>query len=107
MALAAHELDRVLVAEPIGALDGVVEVPAPVVLAHVAEGGAHAALGRHRVAAGRKHLRDARGGEAPGGEAEGRAQPGPAGADDDHVVGMLGERIGIGHLWISSRRILE
>jgi hypothetical protein len=35
--LAAHELDRVLVAEPVGALDGVVHVPVPVVLLGVAQ----------------------------------------------------------------------
>jgi hypothetical protein len=34
--LAAHELDRVLVTEPVAALDGVVEVVVPVVLGHVA-----------------------------------------------------------------------
>ena len=38
--LAAHVFDGVLVAEPVRALDGVVHVPAPVVLAHVAERGA-------------------------------------------------------------------
>ena len=37
---AAHELDRVLVAQPVGALDRVVHVPVPAVLAHVAERGA-------------------------------------------------------------------
>ena len=57
--LAAHELDRVLVAEPVGALDGVVEVIVPVVFAHVAERGADAALRRHGVRAGREHLRTA------------------------------------------------
>ena len=67
--LAAHELDRVLVAEPVGALDGVVEVVVPVVLAHVAERGADAALRRDRVRAGREHLATARrrsGRRAPG-----------------------------------------
>jgi hypothetical protein len=49
---AAHELDRVLVAEPVGALDGVVEVIVPVVFAHVAQRSADAALRRHGVRAG-------------------------------------------------------
>ena len=53
---AAHVLDRVLVAEPVGALDGVVEVVVPVVLGHVAQRGADAALRGHRVRAGREHL---------------------------------------------------
>ena len=42
--VAAHVFDRVLVAEPVGALDGVVHVPAPVVLAHIAERRRNAAL---------------------------------------------------------------
>ena len=33
----AHELDRILVAQPVGALDGVVHMPVPIVLAHVAQ----------------------------------------------------------------------
>jgi hypothetical protein len=61
---AAHVFDRVLVAEPVGALDGVVEVEAPVVLAHVAERGGNAALRRHGVRAGRENLGDAGGLEA-------------------------------------------
>ena len=51
---AAHVFDGVLVAEPVGALDGVVHVPAPVVLAHIAERGGDAALRRDRVRAGRE-----------------------------------------------------
>ena len=54
--LAAHELDGVLVAQPVGAFDGVVEVPFPMVFAHIAERRAHAALRGHRVRTGRKHL---------------------------------------------------
>jgi hypothetical protein len=46
---AAHELDRVLVAQPIGTFDGVEEVVVPVVLAHVAQRGADAALRSHGV----------------------------------------------------------
>ena len=57
--LAAHVLDGVLVAEPVGALDRVVHVPAPVILAHVAQRRADAALRRDSVAAGRKDLGDA------------------------------------------------
>ena len=63
--VAAQIFDGVLVAEPVGALDGVVHVPAPVVLAHVAERGGDAALRRDRMRAGRKHLGDAGGLAAP------------------------------------------
>ena len=70
----AHVLDRVLIAEPVGALDGVVHVPAPVVLAHVAERGADAALRGDRVTARREHLAQARRRQPLLGEPERRAQ---------------------------------
>ena len=69
----AEELDGVLVAEPVRSLDGVVEVVAPIVLAHVAERGRDTALRRDRVTAGREDFRDAGGGEAGLGEAQSRA----------------------------------
>ena len=83
--LAAHELDRVLVAEPVAALDGVVEVVVPVVLAHVAERSADPALRRDRVRAGREHL--GQDGDVEPGEREPqrRLHPRAAGADDDDV----------------------
>ena len=92
--LLAHELDGVLVAEPVRALDGVVHVPAPVVLAHVGERGADAALRRHGVAAGGKHLGDAGGGQSGLGQSQGRAQAGAAGADHHHVIGVIDELVG-------------
>ena len=55
------------------------------------------ALRRDGVAARRKHLGDAGGLEPGGGAAQGRAQPGAAGADDDDVIGVVGDRIGGGH----------
>ena len=92
--VAAQVFDGVLVAEPVGALDGVVHVPAPVVLAHVAERGGDAALRRDRVRAGRKHLGDAGGAQARLAAADHGAQAGAAGADHDHVVGVILDRIG-------------
>ena len=92
--LAAHVFDGVLVAQPVRPFDGVVHVPAPVVLAHVAERGADAALRRDGVAAGRKHLGDAGGLQTGGAHAERRAQAGSAGADDDHVVGVVDDVVG-------------
>ena len=101
--LAAHVLDRVLVAQPVRALDGVVHVPAPVVLAHVAERGADAALRGDRVAAGGEHLGDAGGLQALLGQAEGGPQAGTAGADDDDVVGVVDNLIGGRHRCLSLR----
>ena len=85
----AHVFDRVLVAEPVGAFDGVVKMEAPVVLAHVAERGGNAALRRDGVRARREHFGQARGVQAFFGEAERRAQTRAAGADDDDVVLVL------------------
>ncbi len=82
---AAHELDRVLVAEVVGALDGVVHVPEPVVFAHVAERGADAPLRRHGVRARREHLREHRHAQTLARELEGRAQPRAARAHDHRV----------------------
>ena len=92
--VAAEIFDGVLVAEPVGALDGVVHVPAPVVLAHVAERGGDAALRRHRVRAGREYLGDAGGLQPRLAAADDRAQAGAAGADHHHVVGVVLDRIG-------------
>ena len=74
--VAAEVLDRVLIAEPVRALDGVVHVPAPVVGAHVAERGGNAALRRDRMRARGEHLGDA-GGLAgrPGRSRRSRASP--------------------------------
>src|SRR5262249_8898161 len=54
-----HVFDRVLVTEPVGSLDGVVHVPAPIVLAHVAKRRADPTLRRGSVAAGRNDFADA------------------------------------------------
>ena len=91
---AAHIFDGVLVAEPVRTLHGVVHVPAPVVLAHIAERRGDAALRRHRMRARRKYLGDAGGAQARFAAADHGAQAGAAGADDDDVVGMILDRIG-------------
>src|SRR3954453_6015067 len=59
--VAAEILDGILIAQPVRAFHGVVHVPAPVVLAHVAERRSNAALRRHGVRPCGKHLGDARG----------------------------------------------
>ena len=93
--VAAEVFDRVLVAEPVGALDGVVHVPAPVVRPHVAERGGNAALRRDGVRAGREHLGDAGGLQARLGAADAGAQARAAGADDHDVERVVGDRIGL------------
>src|SRR5204863_7058122 len=91
--LPAHVFDCVLIAEPVRPLDRVVHVPAPVIVAHIAERRGDAALRRYGMTAGREHLADAGGLQPLDRRAEGRAQPGAAGADDDDVISMFGDRI--------------
>jgi len=95
--LAAEVLRRVVVGEPDAARDRVVHVPAPVVLGHVAERGGDAALGRDRVAAGRKQLGDAGGAQARGAHAEGGAQARTPRAQDDHVERVVDDLVTPAH----------
>ena len=81
----AHVLDGVLITEPVRPLDGVVHVPEPAVFRHVAKRGANAALGRHRMRARRKNLRQDRDRKARFGELQRGPHSGAAGADDDGV----------------------
>ena len=90
----AHQIfDGVLVAQPVRPLDGVVHVPAPVVLGHVAQRGVDAALRRDRVRARREELRDARGLEAGLGAAHGGAEARAARTDHDGVVVVVDDLV--------------
>ena len=95
--VADQVFDGVLVAQPVRPLDGVVHVPAPVVLAHVAEAGGDAALGGDRVRAGGEDLGEAGGLQARLGAAERGAQARAAGSDDHDVVLVVDELVG-GHV---------
>ena len=91
--VAAQVFDSVLIAEPVGTLDGIVHVPAPVVLAHVAERGGDAALRGHRMRARGEHFGNAGGAQAGLAATDHRAQAGTAGADHHHVVAVILDRI--------------
>ena len=93
--VAAEVFDRVLVAEPVGAFDGVVHMPAPVVRPHIAERSRNAALRRDGVRASGKHFRDACRAQACLGAADAGAQAGAARADDHDVECVVGDRIGL------------
>ncbi|MDT4860489.1 hypothetical protein FQZ97_950570 [compost metagenome] len=101
----AHELDGVLVAQPVRALDGVVEVVVPVVLAHVAERGADAALRGHGVRACGEHLGEHGHLEAGTRQLQRGAHAGAAGTDDDNVKLTLGKICGCGHCFRASREL--
>ena len=88
--LAAHELDGILVAQPVRALDGVVHMPVPVIFLGVAQAGGDAALCRHRVRTGWKDLGQHGGLEAGFRQLDGGAQTGAAGAYDHRVKSANG-----------------
>ena len=102
--LLAHVLDRILIAQPVRSLDRVVHVPAPVVLAHVAQRGRDTALRGYRVAARRENLGDAGRVEAGIRKTECRAQTGADRADDDDVITVIDEFV-IAHAPIPSFRM--
>ena len=84
--LVAEDLDRVLVAEVVGALDRVEGVLLGAVLGRVSERRVDPALGRAGVAADRMDLREKRDVRAEIVSLDRGAHPGAPGADDEHVV---------------------
>ena len=85
----AEIFDGVLVAEPVGAFDGVVHMPTPIVGAHVAERRRHAALRRDRVRARWKNFGNA-GRLEPGFSGTKRgAQASASCAHDHYVIGVV------------------
>ncbi|MNT24878.1 hypothetical protein D3C72_1603760 [compost metagenome] len=100
---AAHELDGVLVAQPVGALDGVVEVVVPVVLGHVAQRCGDAALCRHGVRTGGEHFGQRCHVQACAGEFKRGTHAGAACADDDDVKLAAGDvSVGVAHYFLPS-----
>ncbi len=93
--LAHHVFDGVLVAQPVRPFHRVVHMPAPIVLAHVAQRRTHAALRCHRMAAGGEHLGQAGGAQPLLGHAEGGAQARTPGTDDDDVIGVIDDVISL------------
>ena len=88
---AAHELDRVLITEPVRSLHRIVHMEAPVVAV------AHAALGGDGVAARGEHFRDTGGSQSGGGHTQRGAHPGAARADYHHVIAVPDDVVGAGH----------
>ncbi len=91
---AAHVFDRVLIAQPVGALDGVVHVPAPVVRSPVAQRGGDAPLCCNGMRSRWKHLADAGGAQSRLHAPQRGPEAGAAGADNHHIEGVIGEGIG-------------
>ena len=87
--LAAHELDGILVAQPVRPFHGVVHMPVPVVFGGIAQRSGHAALRRHGVRAGGKHLGQNRRFQSGFGKLQRRAQARAARAHNNGIISML------------------
>ena len=74
---AAHVFDGVLVAQPVGTLDGVVHVPDPAVLGHVAKRRTDTALGGNSMRTRREDFGDTRGLQAGSRHAQVARRPAP------------------------------
>ena len=92
--LAHHVFDRVLVAQPVRPLDGIVHVPRPVIGRIVAQRCGDAALCGDRVAARGKDLGDIGGAETGLGSAHRGAQARSARAHDHHVIHVVDDVVG-------------
>ena len=91
--IAAQIFNGVLVAQPVRAFNGVVHVPTPVIIAHIAKRGGNAPLRGNRVAARREDFRNTRCFQPALGTTQCGAQPGTAGPDNDNIKLMIGKFI--------------
>ena len=91
--LLGHVVNAVLVAEPIAALDRVIEVVLPLVVVHVSESGVDAALSGHRVRTRRKELRNDGRLEAGVRQAVRCAQTGATRANHHRIVRVINKAV--------------
>ena len=89
--LAAHVFNGILVTEPVRALDRVIKVKVPVVLAHVAQRRANTALRGHGVRAGRKHFGQYRDIQPGTGQLQRGPHAGAAGSNNDNIEFTRGD----------------
>ena len=93
--LACQHFGRILVGEIVATLDGVEHVPLPVVLFHVAKGGADATLCRTRVRSRWVELRQYRSGDPFARKLKRSPEPSATGANDNGInvdVGRVGAK---------------
>ncbi len=86
-------LDRILIAQPVRPLDGVIHMPRPVIGAVVAQRGSDAALRSDRVATGREHLGNVGGAQAAFGRAHRGPQTRSARTHHHHIIGVIDNRV--------------
>lgn len=94
--LATHVVDGILVTKPIATLDGVVRMPAPIIIVGIAKRGIDTTLGSDSVRSGGEQLGNASGLVALLGETEGSAEARTTGTDDDAIVGVINDIVRAG-----------
>mmetsp|Transcript_27195 Transcript_27195/g.33827 ORF Transcript_27195/g.33827 Transcript_27195/m.33827 type:complete len:379 (-) Transcript_27195:7-1143(-) len=91
--LTSHVLDGVLVTEPVGALHCVVEVVAPVIGVHVAEGSVNTSLCSNSMGSGREELGDASRAETSLRETKSSTESSTTSTDNDGIVSVVDDGI--------------
>ena len=92
-----HVFDRILIAEPVGALNRIVHVPLPGIGAHVTERGTHTTLGCNGMTSGGKNLGNTGGRQSSGCHTQGCAQSGASCTDDYDVIAVIDNLVFRGH----------
>ena len=91
--LSGHVLNGILVTEPVGSLDSVIEVISPVILVHVTEGGVDSTLSGDGMRPSGEQLRNASGLETSLGKSEGGSETGTTSSDDDGIILMINDGV--------------
>lgn len=93
LGLSGHVVDGILVSEPIGSLDGVVEMPPPVIGVHVSERSVDTSLCGDGVRAGWEEFGDDGGLQSSLGKSHSGTKSSSAGSDDDGIVGVVDDLV--------------
>ena len=94
----AHVVDGVLVTEPIGTLDGIVEVPSPVIGVHVTQSGIDTTLSGDGVGTSGEELGNDGGLEAIFRKTHSSTKTSTTSTDDDTIVLVVNNRISVGEV---------
>lgn len=79
-------MDSVLVTKPVGALDGIVHVPSPIVFVHVTQSSIDTTLSSDSMTSSREKLRDTGSVETSLGKTESSTKTGATGTNNEGIV---------------------
>lgn len=84
--LTSHVVNSILITQPVRSLDGIVHVPSPVILVHVAKGSVDTTLSGDSVTSGREKLGNTGSVEASLSKTESGTKTGTTGTDNEGIV---------------------